>query len=128
MSVNKVILLGWLGNDPQLKETKTGSVVNFSLATSRKWTDKSGVKQEKTEWHRIVVWNKLAELCSQYLSKGRQCYLEGRNETREWEDKNGVKKYTTEVIVSVVDLIGSKSEPKSDEDVNQDFDSENIPF
>jgi len=107
MSVNKVILLGRLGQDPELKYTPGGSAVcNFSMATTEAWTDKQGQKQEKTEWHRIVVWGKLAELCNQYLAKGRQAFLEGRLQTRSWDDKDGNKKYTTEILASTVQFIG----------------------
>lgn len=110
MSVNKVILLGRLGQDPELKYTPGGSpVCNFSLATTESWTDKSGQKQEKTEWHRVVVWGKLAELCNQYLSKGRQAFLEGRLQTRAWDDKDGNKRYTTEILASTVQFIGGPS-------------------
>ncbi len=108
MSVNKVIILGRLGQEPELRHTPTGSAVcNFSLATSENWTDKSGQRQERTEWHRIVVWGKLGELCNQYLSKGRQAYIEGKLQTRSWDDKNGGgKKYTTEILASSVQFIG----------------------
>jgi len=110
MSVNKVILLGRLGKDPELKSTPGGtSVCNFTMATSEAWTDKSGQKQEKTEWHRIVVWGKLGELCNQYLSKGRQAFVEGRLQTRQWEDKEGKKQYTTEVLATSVQFIGGAS-------------------
>lgn len=108
MSVNKVILLGRLGQDPELKYTPSGaSVCNFSMATSETWNDKAtGQKQERTEWHRIVVWGKLAELCNQYLSKGRQAFVEGRLQTRSWEDQNGQKRYTTEINATTVQFIG----------------------
>jgi len=107
MSVNKVIILGRLGQDPELKYTPGGAAVcNFSLATSENWTDKSGQKQEKTEWHRIVVWGKLAELCNQYLSKGRQAFVEGKLQTRSWDDNNGQKRYMTEINASTVQFIG----------------------
>lgn len=107
MSVNKVILLGRLGQDPELKYTPGGSpVCNFSMATTESWTDKAGQKQEKTEWHRIVVWGKLAELCNQYLSKGRQAFVEGRLQTRTWDDKDGNKRYTTEIQAATVQFIG----------------------
>jgi single-strand DNA-binding protein len=110
MSVNKVILLGRLGQDPELKYTPGGSpVCNFSLATTESWTDKAGQKQEKTEWHRVVVWGKLAELCNQYLAKGRQAFLEGRLQTRSWDDKDGNKRYTTEILASTVQFIGGAS-------------------
>lgn len=110
MSVNKVILLGRLGQDPELKYTPSGAAVcNFSMATSESWNDKSGQKQEKTEWHRIVVWGKLAELCNQYLTKGRQAYVEGRLQTRSWEDQQGQKRYTTEINANTVQFIGGQA-------------------
>jgi single-strand DNA-binding protein len=110
-SVNKVIVLGNLGRDPEVKFTPGGQAVcNFSVATTDKWDDKSGQKQERTEWHRIVVWGKLAELCGQYLKKGRQAYVEGRLQTREWQDKDGNKRQTTEVVASQVQFLGGKGE------------------
>lgn len=110
MSINKVILIGRLGQDPELKYTPSGSAVcNFSMATSESWTDKSGQKQEKTEWHRIVVWGKLSELCNQYLAKGRQCFVEGSLQTRSWEDQNGNKKYTTEINARNVQFLGGQA-------------------
>src|SRR3954464_5840642 len=106
MSVNKVILVGRLGQNPEVRYTPSGAAVaNFSVATNESWTDKSGQKQERTEWHRIVVWGKLAELCSQYLTKGRQVYVERRLQTRQWEDKYGGKRYTTEVIAATVQFL-----------------------
>lgn len=115
MSVNKVILLGRLGQDPELKFTPTGSAVcNFSVATSENWTDKAGQKQEKTEWHRVVVWGKLAELCNQYLAKGRQVFLEGKLQTRSWDDKDGNKKYTTEINATTIQFIGSNANANSE--------------
>lgn len=108
MSVNKVILIGRLGNNPEIRYTPSGAAVaNFNIATSESWNDKGGQKQERTEWHRIVVWNKLAELCNQYLTKGRQVYIEGRLQTRQWDDKDGNKRYTTEVIANTVQFLGS---------------------
>lgn len=111
MSVNKVIILGRLGQDPELKYTPSGSAVcNFSVATSESWNDKSsGQKQERTEWHRVVVWGKLAELCNQYLSKGRQAFVEGRLQTRSWDDQNGQKRYATEVMATTVQFIGGQA-------------------
>jgi single-strand DNA-binding protein len=106
-SVNKVILIGNLGKDPEVRFTPSGAAVsNFNIATNESWTDKSGQKQERTEWHRIVVWGKLAELCGEYLKKGRQCYVEGRLQTREWTDKEGKKNYTTEVVAQTVQFLG----------------------
>jgi len=111
MSVNKVIILGRLGSNPEIKYTPNGGAVcNFSLATSEAWTDKSGQKQEKTEWHRIVVWGKLAELCNQYLSKGRQAYVEGSLQTRSWDDKTGQKRYTTEILARTIQFIGANAQ------------------
>ncbi len=123
MSVNKVIVLGRLGQNPELKYTPSGvAVCNFSLATSENWTDKNGQKQERTEWHRIVVWGKLAELCNQYLSKGRQAYVEGSLQTRSWDDKNGMKRYTTEINAKVVQFIGAQGSVREDNsrEMNQD--------
>jgi single-strand DNA-binding protein len=110
MSVNKVIILGRLGQDPELKYTPGGmAVCNFTLATSESWADKAGQKQERTEWHRIVVWGKLAELCNQYLTKGRQAYVEGSLQTRSWDDKTGQKRYTTEINAKTIQFIGGQA-------------------
>ena len=107
--VNKAILVGNLGRDPELRQTPNGqSVVNFTLATSETWTDKSGERVERTEWHRIVAWGRTAEMCNQYLSKGRTVYVEGRIQTREWEDKDGNKRYTTEINANTVNFIGPR--------------------
>jgi len=111
--VNKVILVGNLGADPEVRFTPGGqAVANFRIATSESWKDKDGQKQEKTEWHRIVVWGKLGELCGEYLKKGRQVYLEGRLQTREWSDKEGKKNYTTEVVVSNVCFLGGSADSR----------------
>jgi len=108
--VNKAILVGNLGRDPELRYTQNGqAVVNFTLATSENWTDKSGERVERTEWHRIVVWGKTGEMCAQYLSKGRTVYVEGRIQTREWEDKDGNKRYTTEINAQTVNFIGPRT-------------------
>jgi single-strand DNA-binding protein len=114
--INKVILIGNLGKDPEVRFTPSGqAVANFNIATTDSWTDKSnGQKQERTEWHRIVVWGKLAELCGEYLKKGRQCYVEGRLQTREWTDKEGQKKYTTEVVANTVQFLGGGQGARSD--------------
>src|SRR5207244_10003887 len=101
--VNKVILVGNLGRDPEVRYTPGGqAVANFTIATNEAWTDKSGQKQERTEWHRIVAWGKQAELCGEYLTKGRQVYVEGRLQTREWTNKEGAKQYTTEIVANQV--------------------------
>ena len=110
-SVNKAILIGNLGRDPELRYTKDGRpVANFTLATNERWRDKQGNNQERTEWHRIVVWDKQAENCAQYLQKGRSAYIEGRIQTRDWEDKDGNKRYTTEINASNVNFIGPRTD------------------
>jgi single-strand DNA-binding protein len=111
MSVNKVMLIGRLGTQPEVRFTPSGAAVaNFTLATNESWNDKNGQKQEKTEWHRIVVWGKLAQLCGEYLSKGRQVFVEGKLQTRQWQDKEGQTKYTTEIIATTVQFLGSNQE------------------
>lgn len=108
-SVNKVILIGNLGRDPELRYTQSGSAVtNFTLATNEKWRDKDGNNQERTEWHRVVVWGRAAENCAQYLQKGRSAYVEGRLQTREWEDKEGNKRQTTEINALTVQFLGGR--------------------
>ncbi len=109
--VNKAILIGNLGADPEVRFTAGGqAVANFRIATSESWKDKNGQQQERTEWHRIVVWGKLAELCGEYLKKGRQCYVEGRLQTREWTNKDNQKQYTTEVVAQTVTFLGGRPE------------------
>ncbi|MGD0101436.1 MAG: single-stranded DNA-binding protein [Acidobacteriota bacterium] len=108
-SLNKVLLIGRLGKDPDIRYTPDGSpVASFSLATSENWTDKSGTRQERTEWHNIVAWNKLADICKQFLSKGRQVYIEGRIQTREYTDREGAKRRITEIIASQMVMLGSR--------------------
>ena len=108
-SVNKVILIGRLGKDPELKYTASGTpFCRFTMATDDVWNDKSsGERQEKTEWHNIVVWDRLAEICNQYLTKGRQVYIEGALQTREWDDQEGNKRRTTEVRAREMVMLGS---------------------
>lgn len=107
--VNKAILVGNLGRDPELRKTQNGQTVcNFTLATSETWNDKNGERVERTEWHRIVAWGRVGELCHQYLAKGRPVYVEGRIQTREWEDKDGNKRYTTEINATTVNFLGSR--------------------
>lgn len=104
--VNKVILIGNLGADPEVRFTPAAqAVANFRIATSESWTDKQGQKQERTEWHRIVAWGKLAELCGEYLTKGRQVYVEGKLQTREWTNKENQKQYTTEIVAQNVTFL-----------------------
>ena len=118
--LNKVMIIGNLGRDPEVKYLPSGqAVANFSVATSRAWTDKEGKKEERTEWHRIVAFGKLAEICGEYLSKGRQVYIEGRLQTRDWE-KDGQKHYTTEIVASDVVFLGSRGESSGGDDIVYD--------
>jgi len=108
--INKAILVGNLGRDPEIRYTASGmAVANFTIATSERWKDKtSGEMQERTEWHRIVAWGKLGEICGEYLAKGRQVYIEGKIQTRQWDDKDGNKRYTTEIVANEMKMLGSK--------------------
>ena len=108
-SLNKVMLIGRLGKDPEVRYTPDGApVANFSLATSESWTDKSGTRQEKTEWHNIVAWSKLADLSKRYLTKGRQVYIEGRLQTRRWEDTDAVKHTSVEIVANEMMILGER--------------------
>ena len=109
-SLNKVMLIGNLGKDPEIRYTQAGSAVaNFSLATTDRWTDKQGNRQEKTEWHDIVAFDRLADLAQNYLNKGKSIYVEGRLQTRSWEDQQGQKRYRTEVVANVIQFLDSKT-------------------
>ena len=109
-SVNKVILIGNLGRDPEVRYATSGSAIcNVTIATSRIWKDKtSGEKQEETEWHRVVFYDRLAEIAGEYLKKGRPVYVEGRLKTRKWQDKEGVERYTTEIVADQMQLLGGR--------------------
>ncbi len=124
--INKVILIGNLGSDPEVRTLESGvKVANFNIATNETFKNKNGAKQERTEWHRIVLWRNLAEIAETYLKKGDRIYIEGRIRTRQWEDKDGVKKYTTEVYGDNMVMLGTKAH-----DASQDQSSppdENIP-
>ena len=111
-SINKVFLIGNLGSDPEVRYTQGGGAVcNFSIATTEVWNSKqSGERQERTEWHRIVVWGKQAEHCGEYLKKGRSCHVEGKLQTRNWDDRDGNKRYTTEIIADRVTFLGGRGE------------------
>ncbi len=112
--VNKVILIGRLGQDPEVKTISTGSTVaRLNIATSENWVDKDGKKQERTEWHRVVAWNKQAETLGKYMTKGRQIYVEGRLQTRKYEDPQGVTKYTTEVVMTGFQFLGGNDNKTS---------------
>jgi single-strand DNA-binding protein len=122
-SVNKVILIGNLGRDPEVRYTPSGTAVaNFTLATTENWTNKDGEKESRTEWHRVVAWGRLGEICGEYLSKGSQVYVEGSLQTNEWEDQEGNKRKTTEIRAWRMQMLGSRAqaEPLS----NESFDSE----
>jgi len=107
--VNKVILVGNLGKDPEIRHLENGTAVaNFTIATSESYKDKSGARVDQTEWHNIVVWRKLAEIAESYLKKGSQIYLEGKLRTRSWEDQQGNKRYTTEVVADTFTMLGKK--------------------
>ena len=110
-SVNKVILIGRLGKDPELKYTPSGApVAKFSLATDESFKDKTGEKQKRTEWHNIVAWNKLAEICGEYLTKGKLVYIEGSIRSRQWQDQSGNKRTSYEIIANQMQMLGSKSD------------------
>jgi len=135
-SVNKVILIGNLGRDPEVKYTQGGTAVaNLNIATNEVWTDKAGVKQERTEWHRVVVWGKQAQVLSEHLSKGKQVYVEGSLQTRSWDDREGNKRYTTEVRAVRVLMLGraegSRMQPEgppADVEMIPDTTDEEVPF
>ena len=114
--VNKVILVGNLGANPEMRFTQGGqAVANLRIATTEKWTDKNGQKQEATEWHRVVVWGKQAEIVGQYLTKGRQVFIEGSIRTRQWQDQQGQKRYTTEIVARNVQMLGGRTERTGEE-------------
>ena len=111
MSVNKAILIGKLGKDPEINYTANGTAVcKFSLATDENYKDRDGNRQSKTEWHNIVVWGKLAEVCERWLSKGKQVYIEGKITTNKWQDRDGNTRYTTEIVANNMTMLGSKSD------------------
>ena len=116
MGVNKVILIGNLGANPELRYTAgQQAVANLRIATTERWTDKSGQKQEATEWHRVVVWGKQAEIVGQYLTKGRQVFIEGSIRTRQWQDQQGQKRFTTEIVARNVQMLGSRGDRPPEE-------------
>ncbi len=126
-SLNKVMLIGNLGRDPEVRYTQNGTAVaNFTMATTDRWTDGSGERKEKTEWHRIVVWAKQAEIVGEYLKKGRQVYVEGSLQTREWTDREGQKRYTTEVKALRVQMLGSRGESRQDDPSPVGVSSDNL--
>jgi single-strand DNA-binding protein len=125
-SVNKVILIGNLGADPEVRYMPSGgAVANFRMATTEQWTDKgSGEKQERTEWHRIVAFGRLGEICGEYLHKGSPVYIEGRLQTREWEDRDGNKRYTTEIVALAMQMLGLRAQEGKAKTEEERFPSE----
>jgi len=139
MSVNKVILVGNLGADPEVRYTSGGTAVaNLRLATNERWTDKSGQKQERTEWHKVVAWARQAEIAGEYFRKGQLLYVEGSLQTRQWEDRDGNTRYTTEIKAQLLRMLGSRDSHRTEEPagMNQDTDygpepqvsEDDIPF
>ena len=127
--INKVILVGNLGADPEVRKTNNQQTfTQFSLATSESWVNRDGERQEKTEWHRIVVWGKLAETCAKHLAKGRQVFIEGRLQTRSWETEQGQKRFTTEVIANQVLFLGRSSQAMGKEEIGSSVPSETTHF
>ena len=139
-SLNKVMLIGNLGKDPEVRYTASGqAVASFSLATSEKFKGKSGEWEERTEWHNITLWGKLAEIAGEYLSKGKTAYIEGRLQTRKWQDKNGNDRYTTEIVGDKMQMLSPKGERRGDDsasgsagggsyDEPPPFQDDDIPF
>ncbi|UCG05824.1 MAG: single-stranded DNA-binding protein [Desulfobacterales bacterium] len=129
--LNKAILIGHLGRDPEVRYTPSGvAVANFSMATSETWTNKEGERETRTEWHRIVAFGRLGEICGEYLSKGRQVYIEGRIQTRDWEDREGIKRYTTEIVAGQMLMLGSRDQAesaRSDDVPPPDFSGTQVP-
>lgn len=135
-SLNKVMIIGNLGKDPEIRSTTSGqSVATFSLATSEKFKNKSGEQEERTEWHKVVLWGKLADIAAQYLTRGKSVYIEGRIQTRKWEDKDGHDRYTTEVVGDKMQMLGGKGDKDKDGDSfsgyvddTDGFDPDDSPF
>lgn len=128
--INKAIIVGNLGNDPEMRYTQDGSAIaNLSVATKESWK-KDGQKQEKTEWHRVVAFKRLAEIMGEYLKKGSQVYIEGKLQTRKWQDKDGNDKYTTEIVANEMKMFGGGKPAQSRDDapVQDDFEDDSIPF
>ncbi len=130
-SINKVILIGNLGADPEIRYTSNGTAVaNFRIATNERWTNQNGEKEERTEWHRIVAFGRLGEICGEYLSKGKPVYIEGRLQTRTWEDRDGNQRTTTEIIATAMQMLGGAGgggQFQSKED-DSSLDGGDIPF
>lgn len=125
-SVNRATIIGNLGNDPEIRYSSGGdAIANLSIATTDNWKDKNGDKQEKTEWHRVTMFGKLAEICGEYLKKGSQVYIEGKLQTRKWTDKSNIERYTTEIVADRMQMLGGNR--KADDSKSDDIDDD-IPF
>lgn len=124
-SINKVILIGNLGAAPELRYTPSGrAVASFRIATTEQWTGKDGEKETRTEWHRIVAWARLGEICGEYLKKGSQVYIEGKLQTRSWDDKEGIKRYTTEIVAQTMQMLGPSGKTGAAASPEEKFPSE----
>lgn len=127
--LNKIFLIGNLGKDPEIKTLADGQkVCSFSIATSEKWTDKQGQKKEKTEWHRISTWGRLAEICAEYLKKGRQVFIEGKIQYRSWETDQGEKKYATDIVANTVQFLGGNPIKETQGEESKTEALEDLPF
>jgi single-strand DNA-binding protein len=132
--INKAMLIGNLGKDPETRFTQTGApITTFSIATSERWKDASGEQKEQTQWHRIVTFSRLAEICTEYLKKGSKVYIEGRIQTRSWDDQDGNKKYISEIVAREMKMLGGRPESSDPNSYNEDpmpvpVMGENAPF
>lgn len=125
-SVNRATIIGNIGNDPEIRYSSAGdAIANLSIATTDSWKDKNGAKQEKTEWHKVVMFGKLAEICGEYIKKGSQVYIEGKLQTRKWTDKSNIERYTTEIVADRMQMLGGNR--KTDDSKSDDIDDD-IPF
>lgn len=131
-ALNRVMIIGNLGKDPESKEVGSGQVTSFPIAVTEKYKDRNGTHQETTEWVNVVCWSKLAEISQKYLKKGSSVYIEGKLKTRSWEDQNGVKKYVTEVLANSMQMLGGRGEQKANDSQSNNFDNlppeELLPF
>lgn len=126
--INKVILIGNLGADPEIRYTQSGTpVVNFRIATTERWKGQDGQQQENTEWHQIVAWRRLAEICAEYLSKGSKVYIEGKLQTRKWQDQNGNDRYTTEIVARDMQMLSPRGSSSAGDSYGSNSDFQDFP-
>jgi len=133
--VNKVIIIGNLGADPEVRATQSGdAVASFTVATTERWKDKEGQQQENTEWHRVIAWKRLAEICGEYLHKGSKVFVEGKLQTRKWQDQNGNDRYTTEIVAREMKMLSSRNQSNQQSQPPNDYGSQgkesdtDVPF